>query len=134
MAFDILAEIAPLNPTSLHVIEQVTDLDLLLTAPTITDADGDHLNNATVTISGSFVGSGDDLYISDGGHKTTGTFTGTNITIALTTDGSGNQKLTLSGYDTFANYQNVLNAVTFKANSDNPTNYGTNNTRTVTWR
>ena len=134
MTFDELAVLANVNGTTTHAVEQGANLALLTGAPTITDLDGDHLASATVTISGGFLGSGDDLFISDGGHKTSGTFTGTNITIALTTDGSGNQKLTLSGYDTLANYQSALNAVTFNANGDNPTNYGSNASRTISWQ
>ena len=37
-----------------------------------------------------------------------GLIAGTNITISVTTDGSGNKTLTLTGYDTLANYQQVL--------------------------
>ena len=72
MAFDILAEIATLEPRPRRTrSSRSPQLDLLTAAPTITDVDGDHLNNATVTISGSFVGSGDDLYVLDGGHAPT---------------------------------------------------------------
>ena len=41
--------------------------------------------------------------------------------------------MTLTGYDTLAHYQTVLNAVTYNTTGDNPTNYGNNTMRTVTW-
>ena len=134
MTFDALATIGTLTGTSTHAVEQGAGIDLI-SAPTIADADGDHLASATVVISGSFAGSGDDLYVLDGAvHRTSGIFGGTNITVTRTTDGSGNQTLALTGYDTLANYQAVLNAATFATSGDNPTNYGGNITRTVTWQ
>src|SRR5262249_25462383 len=90
--------------------------------------------SATIAISGSFVGSGDSLFVLDGAtHLTSGIFTGTNITVSETTDASGNQTLTLTGADTFADYQAALNAVRFTNTSENPTDYGTHLTRTLTW-
>ena len=134
MTFDALATIGTLTGTSTHPVEQGTGVDLIA-APTIADADGAHLASAAVVISGSFAGSGDDLYVLDGAvHRTSGIFGSTNITVTRTTDGSGNQTLTLTGYDTLANYQAVLNAATFATSGDNPTNYGGNITRTVTWQ
>jgi 6-phosphogluconolactonase (cycloisomerase 2 family) len=114
--------------------EQGSRVDLI-SSPSITDTDGNHLASATVQISGSFAGSGDLLFVLDGGvEKTSGTFTGIpGITIAETTDGSGNITLTLTGYDTLADYQTLLNAVGFRSTGDNPTNYGYNDTRTIDW-
>src|SRR5262249_59528321 len=43
------------------------------------------------------------------------------------------ETLTLTGSDTLANYRQVLDSLTFVSTSDNPTNYGSNPTRTVTW-
>ncbi len=118
-----------LTANSSNAVEQVTQLDLLTAAPTITDVDGNHLNNVTVTISNSFVGSGDNLYVLVGGHRSTsGLIAGTNITVTRTTDGGGNQKLTFTGYDTIANYESVLDRVAFTANGNNPTNGGANTT------
>ena len=51
-----MATIAALSPTSAHAVAQVTNLDLLTAAPIISDIDGDHLNNATVTIAGRMAG------------------------------------------------------------------------------
>ena len=54
-------------------------------------------------------------------------FTGTNITVSYD---NGTDLLTLSGYDTIANYNMVMSAVGYFATGDNPTNYGNNTTRT----
>ena len=43
------------------------------------------------------------------------------------------ETLTLTGYDTLAHYQTVLDQVQYPTPSDNPTNYGANPTRTITW-
>jgi hypothetical protein len=130
LTFDSLAKLTPVTETTAHAIEQ-TAYTLLLSDPVITDIDGNHLANATVKLSGSFVGSGDQLSVAG---TTTGIVAGTNITVAITTDGSGNQTLTLSGYDTIAHYQQVLGDIRYVANSDDPTNSGANTTRTVTWQ
>src|SRR5262249_10009444 len=106
----------------------------LISASTAFDSDSfGLLASATIAISGSFVGSGDSLFVLDGAtHLTSGIFTGTNITVSETTDASGNQTLTLTGADTFADYQAALNAVRFTNTSENPTDYGTHLTRTLT--
>ena len=71
---------------------------------------------------------------------TGGTFTGDADVLAASTAGTSitasynasTETLTLSGTDTLAHYQQVLDSVTFNA-GENPTNYGSNPTRTVTW-
>jgi hypothetical protein len=47
---------------------------------------------------------------------------------------SGTETLTLSGYDTLAHYQTALSQLQYNATGNNPTNYGNNTTRTVTWQ
>src|SRR5262249_58353555 len=48
---------------------------------------------------------------------------------------STTETLTLCGADTLAHYQSVLRSVTFNQDPNlNPTNYGSNTTRTVTWQ
>ncbi|MDP3895478.1 MAG: DUF4347 domain-containing protein [Mesorhizobium sp.] len=131
MAFNLLANLGSVTGTSTHAVEQTGNLTLLVGAPTITDLEGSHLASATLTVSGSFVGSGDQLSISG---QTSGLIAGTNITITITTDVNGNQKLTLSGYDTMANYEIAMSNARFQANGDNPTNYAVNTTRTLTWQ
>ena len=120
--------------TSTPVTEQSAPLKLLSSAPTITDADGVSLVSATIVISGSFVGSGDTLSILDGAtNRTSGTISGTAISVGVSTDGGGNETLTLSGVDTIAHYAQALGNAQFVANADNPTNFGNNLTRTLTW-
>ena len=138
MAFDALATVGTLTGTSTHAVEQGAAIDLLLAAPTITDVDGDHLASVTVQITGgTFVSNetsanDDHLFALDGVlQRTTGTFTGTNITVSYTV---ATETLTLTGYDTFANYQTVLNSIGYFTTGDNPTNYGNNTTRTITWQ
>src|SRR5262249_46294124 len=63
-------------------------------------------------------------------HRTSGTFTGTNITVSYD---SATETLTLSGYDTIANYNTVLGAVEYHSTGSDPTNGGANATRTVHW-
>src|SRR5262249_25593735 len=58
------------------------------------------------------------------------TTAGTSITAAYN---STSETLTLSGSDTLAHYSQVLDSVTFLA-GENPTNYGSNPTRTLTWQ
>ena len=41
--------------------------------------------------------------------------------------------LTLTGADTLAHYQQVLDGVTYSSSSQNPTNYGVNASRTLSW-
>jgi lipopolysaccharide export system protein LptA len=100
--------------------EQATTTTL---APALSVSDPDNLNlaNATVSITGGkFAGDQDVLSAST---------TGTSVTVAYN---STTETLTLSGSDTTAHYQQVLDSVTFSA-GENPTNYGSNSTRTITW-
>jgi hypothetical protein len=88
---------------------------------TVTDAGSTTLEGATVTISGG-------TYANDG-YILTATTTG-NITQSYDPT---TETLTLSGTDTLANYQTVLQSVTLTTSSNNPTNMGANPSRTVTW-
>jgi len=73
---------------------------------------------------GTFVGDGDVLGVSTGG------LTGTSITASYN---AATETLTLSGLDTLANYEQVLEHVTFESTSANLTNSGSNPTRTIEW-
>jgi autotransporter-associated beta strand protein len=87
----------------------------------VSDPDDTTLAGATVSVtSGGFAGDGDLLSASTAGTAITASYD------------SVTEKLTLSGIDTLAHYQSVLDAVTFSA-GENPTNFGANPTRTVTW-
>ena len=85
---------------------------------TVSDPDDLTLVGGTVVVSGGFAGDGDVLSASTSGTSITATYT------------SGNETLTLSGTDTLAHYQSVLDSVTFTAGS---VASGTN-PRTVTWQ
>src|SRR5206468_3620668 len=80
-------------------------------AVTITDPDSLNLAGATVAITGgTFAGDGDVLAADT---------TGTSITASYD---SATETLTLTGADTFAHYQQVLDSVTFVTASENPDN------------
>ena len=55
---------------------------------------------------------------------------GTSITASYN---AATEVLTLTGNDTLAHYQQVLDSVTFASTSDNPTNFGSDTSRTITW-
>ena len=95
------------------------------TAPLIavSDPDGTTLVGATVHIAGgTFVGDGDVLSANMAGTSITAVYDDTTETLIL------------SGLDSFASYQQVLQSVTFESTSDNPTNFGTNPSRMVKWQ
>ena len=97
-------------------------------APAVTISDSNAttmLLGATVAVTGgTFLGDGDVLAFS------TASTIGTNITASYN---AATETLTLTGSDTFADYQQVLDSVTFVTGSDNPTDFGADPTRTVTW-
>jgi hypothetical protein len=72
---------------------------------------------------------------------TGGTFAGDGDVLAATTTStsiaasynSTTETLSLTGSDTLADYEQVLDSVTFHSTSANPTNSGADRTRTVTW-
>jgi hypothetical protein len=91
-------------------------------AAAVGDPDNQRLASATVAITGgTFAGDGDVLAAST---------TGTSITASYN---AATETLSLTGSDTLAHYQAVLDSVTFNSTSANPTNFGANPTRTVTW-
>src|SRR5262249_10639362 len=95
-------------------------------APTlvVTDSNGAgvSITSATVALTGgTFVGDGDVL---------TADTTGTSITASYD---STTEKLTLTGTDTQANYQAVLDTVSFITPSKTRTDDGSHPSRTVTW-
>ena len=88
----------------------------------VTDPDDLTLVSATVSIAGgTFAGDGDVL---------TTDVTGLAITASYN---STTETLTLTGTDTLADYQHALDSVAFSSTSQNPTDYGSDPTRTVTW-
>ncbi|TCS16119.1 M10 family metallopeptidase C-terminal domain-containing protein [Caulobacter sp. BK020] len=134
--FSDLPVLSGLSGTATTMNEQQAAATTLLTgAPTITDTDGDHLASATVQITGGKFSSNEssttDDHLGYGAAKQiSGLVSGTNITLAWD---ASSETLTLTGYDTIANYQAVLAAITYWTTGDNPTNYGLNTNRTITW-
>ncbi|MDX6595828.1 MAG: hypothetical protein QOI72_1210, partial [Solirubrobacterales bacterium] len=99
---------------------------LVDSALTIADPDV-FLTSVTITISGGFAGDGDTLSFDTTGTAITGPAS------PVSADVNGNITLTLTGRDTLADYQVALaNTLTFNS-GNNPTNFGANPTRTVTW-
>ncbi|PHV61736.1 cadherin-like domain-containing protein [Cyanobacterium aponinum] len=93
-------------------------------AITLTDVDDTQMANATISISSGFR-TGDILSIN--GATIGQVIAGTNITFDSYNSGTG--VLTLSGTDTKANYETVLQSLTFINTGDDPTN----TTRTITY-
>jgi|GEM_PF-3000612 len=82
------------------------------------------IKSATITVTGGFFGSGDTLTINS---------IVAGITDTLTTDANGNLVLTLDGPQTIGQFMgSIVNTLTFDS-GENPTNFGHNTTRTVTW-
>jgi len=95
---------------------------VLSNAVVVTDPDNQNLASATVSITGgTFANDGDVLAANTGGTSITASYD------------SNNERLILSGSDTTAHYQQVLDTITFSSTSDNPDDYGADPTRTVTW-
>ena len=87
----------------------------------VSDPDsGDLLQSATVDISTGFL-AGDVLSASTIGVP------------SITATYNGNGLLTLTGSDTLADYQAVLQSVTYASTASDATNGGTDNSRTITW-
>src|SRR5262249_43261297 len=88
----------------------------------VTDVDSLGLVGATVSVaSGAFAGDGDVLAASTGGTSITASYN------------AASETLTLTGSDTLADYQQVLDSVTFNSTSENPDDFGSAPTRQVTW-
>ena len=134
--FDILPTLVTTG-TANAATEQSAAVTLLSATPSVTDPDGDHLASASVQITGgtftsppSDESSAADDHLSFNG-LTSGVAPGTNITISYN---SSTETLTLTGYDTLSHYATVLSEVQYNTTGDNPTNYGSNAVRTITWQ
>src|SRR5262249_21743931 len=93
-------------------------------SPSITVSDPDNLvlTGATISITGgTFANDGDLLAAATAGTGITANYS------------SSTETLTLSGGDTLADYQQVLDPVTFSSTSQDPTNSGLHASRAVTW-
>ena len=87
----------------------------------MSDADNATLASATVSISGGFLAGDRPLAAATAG-----------TTITASYDGATGVLL-LSGSDTLAHYQSVLDSVTYGSSSQNPTNFGADTSRTISW-
>ena len=92
----------------------------LSSGATVSDVDNTTLASATVSITGGLL-SGDVL---------AATTTGTSITASYN---AATGVLSLSGTDTLAHYQAVLDSVTYSSSSQNPTNFGADTSRSISW-
>jgi hypothetical protein len=134
MTFVDLAALS-VTGTSTAAAEQGATVTLLTGAPTITDTDGGYLTGATVQITGGTFSSNENSTADDhlgytSSKQISGTIAGTSITVSWN---AATETLTLSGYDTFAHYQTAMAGLVYWATGDNPTNYGANTSRTLTW-
>ena len=93
---------------------------LLSATATVSDVDNLNLASATVKISSGLLT----------GDKLNAVTAGTSITASYD---ASTGVLTLTGSDTLAHYQQVLDSVTYSSTSHNPTNFGTDTTRTISW-
>jgi diphthamide synthase (EF-2-diphthine--ammonia ligase) len=134
MTFVDLAALS-VSGTATTPTEQGATVTLLTGSPTITDTDGGYLTGATVQITGGTFSSNENSTADDhlgytSSKQISGTIAGTSITISWN---AATETLTLSGYDTFAHYQTAMAGLVYWATGDNPTNYGANTSRTLTW-
>jgi hypothetical protein len=127
--------------TATHAVERGSNVTLL-TSDTVADVDGDHLVSATVQITaGTFTVPSNDSSANDDhltinsadrtGSDTSGTINGTSISYSYN---SATETLTLTGYDTLADYQTALSFVQYFTTGHNPTDYGLNPARTITFQ
>ena len=109
---------------SLNITATANDIDAV-------DTDED-LAGAVVRISNGFQSgaSHQDFLTVNGDADGVGTIGGSGISFSYN---STLGVLTLSGTATFAEYKAALELVQFTSSGDNPTNYGANTTRTVSW-
>src|SRR5262249_41277555 len=115
-------------PASAAYTEQQGTETTLAPAVTLNDtAATTILTSATVALTGgTFPGDADLVQV---GGFPSGT-TGANISFSYN---AATETLTLTGSDTFAHYQSALQSIGFSSSSDNPTDYGSDPTRTVSW-
>ena len=92
----------------------------LSSGTTVSDPESANLVSGTVSIASGFL-TGDTL---------AATTTGTSITASYN---ASTGVLSLSGSDTLAHYQQVLDSVTYSSSNQNPTNSGADPSRTISW-
>ena len=92
----------------------------LSSGTTVSDPESANLVSGTVSIASGFL-TGDTL---------AATTSGTSITASYN---AATGVLSLSGSDTLAHYQQVLDSVSYSSSSQNPTNSGADPSRTISW-
>ena len=114
-------------------IEGGAAVNLLTPTSASTDASNGDYVGATVQITGGGFSSNEnstnDDHLSVAG-QTSGLVAGTAITVSYN---ASTETLSLSGYDTIADYNNVLKNIQYSVTGQNPTNYGQDLSRTITW-
>ena len=126
----IAITVNPVNDAPVLVVADATyqeDVPVLLSpSASLTDVDDTVLDFAAVEITaGSFPGDGDTLTVNG---ATSGTVTGITFLWDPTL-----HALVLTGASSVANYQALLQTVTFQSTSHNPTDFDTSPQRTLTW-
>lgn len=132
LAFNSVPTFGAFTGTATAALEQGS---AVVTSASTPVSDDGRLSSATVQITGGTftstqAGVNNDNLAVGAALQTSGLVSGTNITVSYT---AATRTLSLTGYDTVANYQSVLASVRYFATGDNPTNYGANTTRTITW-
>src|ERR1043166_8945129 len=128
--FDSLATLTGLVGTATQPTEQQSSVTLA-SGITLTDIDSPSLAGATVSLLGGSIANGTFTQFGGAtGDVLSANTSGTNITASYN---SSTETLILSGQDTFAHYALVLDRVAYLANGDNPTDYGSQMTRTIDW-
>ncbi|MGI4766962.1 MAG: beta strand repeat-containing protein, partial [Janthinobacterium lividum] len=104
----------------------------LQTGAAISDSDGDNaFTGATVTLTGGYSGDGDQLSLA--GSTGTVAVDGHGYSVAYSGAGTNSEVLTVTGAGTAQNYQDILDQIVFNSTAPNPTNGGSNATRTATY-
>ena len=109
------------DPSATYV-ENAGDVTLSPLAA-LTDLDSAELSQVIVTITDGLIP--DTLTI--------GGVTGGNVNGILFVFDAAEHAMVMTGASSLLNYQNLLQTVGFRTNSDNPTDFGASTTRTLTW-
>uniref|UniRef100_UPI003F9C21F4 Hint domain-containing protein n=1 Tax=Rhodoblastus sp. TaxID=1962975 RepID=UPI003F9C21F4 len=108
-------------------VENGAAVDLLTSTSTSTDASNGDYVGATIQITGGTFSSNENSSSDD--HLSANT-SGAAITASYN---AGTETLTLTGYDTVADYNKVLDSIQYNVTGQNSTNYGQDDSRTLTW-
>lgn len=125
---NVVVQVSPVNdapllstlPSGLNYTENVNLSPFASSTITISDVDSTHLKSLSVIISGNALAE-DLLSVTLGATSISANY---NVS-------TGN--LSLTGVDTIANYQTVLNTLVFQHNSENPDREGTEKTRSLSF-